>query len=68
MESFKALRKRAKVKQAELARAVGASQSAISSWERGRNAPLLRDVKKIPRALGASVEEVVDCFAGEEEE
>ena len=64
MDSLKALRKRAKVKQADWSRSDGASQSAISSWERGRTAPLLRDVKKIALALGASVEEVVACFTG----
>lgn len=65
---FKELRERAKMRQAELGTEVGVGQTTVSAWESGRFEPRAREIKKIARVLGASVEEVVDCFAGEEEE
>lgn len=68
MNDFKKLRKRAGLNQMELAERLGTSQSGVSAWERGRNGPPVRDIKKIARALGATVGEVVDCFAKDDEE
>lgn len=56
------------MKQAELGTEVGVGQTTVSAWESGRFEPRAGEIKKIARVLGASVEEVVDCFAEEEEE
>ena len=45
-------RRRAGVSQAELARRIGTTQSAIARLERGKTEPSLKRVREILRALG----------------
>ena len=42
----------AKMTQAELARAIGTSQSRVSRWERGEEAPRVEALRRIARATG----------------
>jgi transcriptional regulator with XRE-family HTH domain len=60
---FARLRRRAGLSQADLARAVGVSATTISSWERGRNAPVSSRLLVIAAALGVEVTEVAPLSA-----
>lgn len=51
-----AARMAAKMSQAELARAIGTSQSRVSRWERGEEAPRVEALRRIARATGRRLE------------
>ncbi len=51
-----AARLAAKMTQAELARAIGTSQSRVSRWERGEEAPRVEALRRIARATGRRLE------------
>ena len=42
--------------QAALARAIGTSQSRVSKWERGEEAPRVDTLRRIARATGRQLE------------
>lgn len=48
-------RQQARLSQGALGRAVGAGQTTVSSWERGRTEPTREDVQRIATALGVDV-------------
>ena len=52
MNPVRTLRERAKLTQAELARAAGTSQPAIAAYEAGRKSPTLRTVERLATAAG----------------
>jgi transcriptional regulator with XRE-family HTH domain len=56
---LRAMRKRRGMAQADLARAIGVSQAAVSKWEVGDAAPSPETVHVLGFALGASVEETL---------
>jgi DNA-binding transcriptional regulator YiaG len=51
-----AARLSAKLSQAELAKAIGTSQSRVSKWERGEEAPRVDALRRIARATGRRLE------------
>lgn len=51
-----AARLAARMSQAELARAIGTSQSRISKWERGEEAPRVDALRRIAKATGRRLE------------
>jgi len=51
-----AARMAAKMSQTELARAIGTSQSRVSRWERGEEAPRVEALRRIARATGRRLE------------
>jgi len=52
MTEIRELRRVARVKQAELARAAGTSQPTIAAYESGRKSPTLATVQRLARAVG----------------
>lgn len=54
-DRISAARKAAGVSQGKLGELVGASQTTLSSWERGRTEPTREDVQRIAAALGVPV-------------
>ena len=58
-EKLKAARKAAGLKQSELADMVGCTQKDISRWESGLHEPGVLIVKKMAKALGCSMDELV---------
>lgn len=51
-----AARLAAKMSQTELAKAIGTSQSRVSKWERGEEAPRVDALRRIARATGRRLE------------
>jgi len=51
-----AARLAAKMSQAELAHAIGTSQSRISKWERGQETPRVDALRRIAKATGRQLE------------
>lgn len=51
---FRQLRKRAGVKQKDIAREFGISSSAVSSWEHGKSCPGADKLPKLEKMLGVS--------------
>lgn len=49
-------REQASMTQADLARALGTTQSAVSRWEKGHGDPRLSTVLSVVRVLGRSIE------------
>lgn len=52
-------RKKAKIKQGELAKIVGYGQNAICRWENDKQTPLITAVIDVADALGVSIDELV---------
>lgn len=50
-----AIRKRAKISQAELARRLNRSRSSVCEWESGSREPSISMLRVIAKALGADV-------------
>ncbi|MBR5231758.1 MAG: helix-turn-helix transcriptional regulator [Clostridia bacterium] len=63
--SIASLRRKAGLTQAELAERLGISYQAVSSWERGATMPDISKLKELSRALGTTVDALLD---GETEE
>ena len=55
MRDIKELRKKAALTQAELAEAVGVTQSTVSQWESGTAFPRADKLPKLAEVLGCSV-------------
>lgn len=53
------LRKKAKLSQLQLGKAVGVSRCAISSWELGRSTPKARWLKPLAKALGCQITDLL---------
>ena len=53
------LRKKAKMSQSQLGKAVGVSRCAISSWELGRSTPKARWLKPLAKALGCQITDLL---------
>ena len=62
---IKELREKKQLTQAELAERLGISYQAVSSWERGATMPDISKLKELSRALGTTVDALLD---GETEE
>lgn len=54
------VRKREKISQRDVAKAMGTTQSAISDFERGETDPQLSTIQRYARAVGAKIRVVVD--------
>lgn len=52
-------RKKAKMSQAQLGKAVGVSRCAISAWELGRNVPKARWIKPLAKALRCQISDLI---------
>lgn len=57
-ENIKSRRESLDMSQAELAEKVEVTQSAVSRWEHGESAPLLKYQKKLAILFGCSIEEL----------
>lgn len=64
MHAIKELRERAGFTQAEVAEAVGVTQSTVSQWEGGKTYPNIAKLRKLAAVLGCSVD---DLLSGETE-
>lgn len=60
--SFRDLLKRKNITQEQLAKKLKVSQPTISGWLNGVAVPKTRDLSKVAKALGVSVEELLSCF------
>lgn len=63
--TFRQLLKEKDLHMSQLARRIGVTRAAVSSWANGLTAPTSAKIPAIAKALGASVGEVLDCFAEE---
>ncbi len=60
--TLKELRKNKGLTQAELAKRLGFTSSAVTQYESGVRTPDVHTIKKIAEILGVSIETVVECF------
>ena len=58
-QAMRFARKKAKIKQGELAKIIGHGQNAICRWENDKQTPLITAVIDIADALGITIDEVV---------
>ena len=58
-ERIRALRKRRKLTQDDLARLTGIAQATISSWESGKNPPSRRLLALLAKALGVKETRII---------
>lgn len=59
MNRFLELRKRRKLRQADLARALGVSRIAVSNWEQGKNLPETSKLIPLSRILRCRVSDLL---------
>ena len=59
MRNIKAYRKKAGLKQAEVAAALKIRQSTVSMWEVGENLPRADKLPELARVLGCTVDELL---------
>lgn len=64
MNKIKLFRMNAKMKQADLARMVGVSQAALSSWENGKYEPDSSSFRRLADIFGCTVDELIDTTPG----
>lgn len=57
--SFSSAREKAGMTQNEVAKALGVNQSAVSFWERGRNLPRGKQMVKLAKLYGVTVDELL---------
>ena len=62
LKTFRELRRRAGLTQAQLARQVGESQSFVSKCERGERRIDLVELRMFCRALGISLKQFIEAF------
>lgn len=60
MNALKEKRKKVRLKQVELGKAIGVSQRLISKWELGQQEMPVRHAKKIAGVLGCDWKELYD--------
>lgn len=65
--SLRTVRTAAGLSQTELARRIGATQSSIADWERGKCFPKTGTAIKLARALHCSLDEIFDVRTGKAE-
>ena len=58
--NFSFYRKRAGLKQKEVAKKLNVDQGAISHWETGRNKPTTKYIPKIAKLFGCTVDELMN--------
>ena len=58
-QAMRFARKKAKIKQGELAKIIGHGQNAICRWENDKQTPLITAVIDIADALGVTIDELV---------
>ncbi|MBQ7912942.1 MAG: helix-turn-helix transcriptional regulator [Clostridia bacterium] len=63
---FKELLKEKDFNGSQIARRLGLSRTAVSSWVRGKSAPSYTHLVKMAKILDVSLETLVRCFAEEE--
>lgn len=59
MRTIREARLAVKMSQAELARAIGANQVTVYNWERGESTPTAVMLRKVAKALGVSMDEII---------
>lgn len=59
MGKLSSLRTQAKLTQTEVASAIGVTQGAISSWERGKKNPALNKLPMLAKLYGVTEQEVL---------
>ena len=57
--SFSAAREKVGMTQNEVAKALGVNQSAVSFWESGRNQPRGKQMVKLAKLYGVTVDELL---------
>lgn len=57
--SFSSAREKAGMTQSEVAKALGVNQSAVSFWESGRNLPRGKQMVKLAKLYGVTVDELL---------
>lgn len=57
--SFSAAREKAGMTQNEVAKALGVNQSAVSFWESGRNQPRGKQMVKLAKLYGVTMDELL---------
>ena len=57
--SFSSAREKAGMTQNEVAQALGVNQSAVSFWESGRNQPRAKQMVKLAKLYGVTVDELL---------
>lgn len=62
MSKFAELRKRKYRTAQDLAERLQIPRERISQWEAGNTAPKVRDLRKVAKALGVSVNTLLACF------
>lgn len=65
---FKKLREKKFERLTDFASAVGENISTVSMWETGKSSPRTKNIFRIAKTLGVSVEEVVACFTENDSE
>jgi transcriptional regulator with XRE-family HTH domain len=58
-ETLARLRKRAKMKQTDLALAAGVPIDTLRRWEQGRSMPKINDAYRLAKALGVGIDKVI---------
>ena len=57
--SFSSAREKAGMTQNEVAQALGVNQSSVSFWESGRNQPRAKQMVKLAKLYGVTVDELL---------
>lgn len=57
--SFSSAREKAGMTQNEVAKVLGVNQSAVSFWESGRNQPRAKQMVKLAKLYGVTVDELL---------
>ena len=52
-------RKKAKLSQTQLGKAIGVSRCAVSAWELGRATPKAKWIKPLAKALGCQISDLI---------
>ena len=64
--TFQELRKRKYRTAQDLAERLDIPKERIAQWECGKAAPRIRDLRAVAKALGVSVNTLIECFEGEQ--
>ena len=63
--TFQELRKRKYRTAQDLADKLGITRDRVAQWECGTAAPKIKDLRAVAKALGVSVNTLIECFEGE---
>ena len=64
--TFQELRKRKYRTAQDLAERLNVPKERIAKWEQGEAAPKIKDLRAVAKALGVSVNTLIECFEGEQ--